>query len=139
MCYPPENWKLFFKRILSSCYFVGVQSLWLVLIISFFMGMIAVTMCEYLVDNPMVPHFVIGMITRELLILELTPTGITALIACVAGFRVTFEIGSLKRNEQIDALETMGINTASFIVFPFIIGSLLMIPLLLVVSFLSVY
>ncbi|PZP52072.1 MAG: ABC transporter permease [Pseudopedobacter saltans] len=135
MLYPPENWKMFFKRTLQSCFFVGVQSLGLVVVISFFLGMIAVLLCQYMVDNPVVPHFVIGVITRDLLLLELTPTGITALLACVVGFRTTFAMGSYRREEQIDALEVMGINTSSYLVFPFILSSVLMMPLLLVLSF----
>jgi len=135
MLYPPENWKMFLKRNVASCYFVGIQSLGLIVLVSFFMGMIAVMLCQYMVDNPVVPHFVIGFITRDLLLLELTPTGMAALLACVVGFRMTFAIGSLKREEQMDALETMGINTASYIVFPFILSSLFVIPLLLVLSF----
>lgn len=135
MLHPPENWRMFFRRTIQSCYFVGVQSINLIVIISFFMGMIAVLLCQYMVDNPIVPHFVIGVITRDLLLLELTPTGITALLACVIGFRVTFAMGSYKREEQIDALEVMGINTSSYLVFPFILSSILMIPLLLVLSY----
>ncbi|WP_447641004.1 MULTISPECIES: MlaE family ABC transporter permease [Chitinophagaceae] len=135
MLYPPENWKMFLKRVIASCYFVGIQSVWLIVLISFFMGMIAVVLCQYIVDNPVVPHFVIGVITRDLLILELTPTGVTALLACVVGFRVTFAMGSFKREEQIDALEVMGVNTASYFVCPFVLSSVLMIPMLLVLSF----
>lgn len=135
MVYPPENWRMFFKRFIGSCYFVGIQSLGLIIIISFFMGMIAVLLCMYLINNPIVPNFVIGVITRDLLILELTPTGITALLACVVGFRTTFAVGSFRREEQIDALEVMGINTASYVVFPFILSSIVMIPMLLVLSF----
>ena len=135
MLYPPDNWRMYAKRIVASCYFVGIQSLGLIVLVSFFMGMIAVVLCQYIVDNPVVPHFFIGVITRDLLLLELTPTGITALLACVVGFRVTFAIGSFKREEQMDALEVMGVNTASYIVFPFILSSVFMIPLLLVLSF----
>ena len=135
MLYPPENWKMFFKRIVLSCYFVGVQSLGLVVIISFFLGMIAVLLCQYMINNPIVPNYVIGVISRDLLLLELTPTGITALLACVIGFRMTFAIGSYRREEQIDALELMGVNTASYLILPYILGSIMMIPLLLISSF----
>ena len=126
---------MFFKRIVLSCYFVGVQSLGLVVIISFFLGMIAVLLCQYMINNPIVPNYVIGVISRDLLLLELTPTGITALLACVIGFRMTFAIGSYRREEQIDALELMGVNTASYLILPYILGSIMMIPLLLISSF----
>lgn len=135
MLYPPDNWRMSIKRLVACCYLVGVQSLGLIVLVSFFMGMIAVILCQYMMDNPVIPHFVIGVITRDLLLLELTPTGITALLACVVGFRVTFAMGSFRREEQIDALEAMGINTASYLVFPFILSSVFMIPLLLVLSF----
>ncbi|MFT4203501.1 MAG: ABC transporter permease [Chitinophagaceae bacterium] len=135
MLYPPENARMFGKRMVQSCGFVGIQSLGLVVLVSFFLGMIAVLLCQYMIDNPIVPHFVVGTMTRDLLLWELTPTGISALLACVIGFRMTFAIGSYRREEQMDALEVMGVNSASYIVFPLVLSSIFMVPLLLVLSF----
>lgn len=90
-----------------------------------------------MIDNPVVPPYMVGMVTREILLLELTPTGMSALIACVVGFRMTFYVGNLKMNEQIDALEIMGVNTASFIVFPFVLSSFIMVPCLLIISLIT--
>lgn len=130
----PENFGMLWKRFIQSCYIVGVQTLPIIIIISFCMGMVMVMVCEKMIDNPVVPPYMVGMVTREILLLELTPTGMSALIACVVGFRMTFYVGNLRMNEQIDALETMGINTASFIVFPFVLASFIMVPCLLIVS-----
>jgi phospholipid/cholesterol/gamma-HCH transport system permease protein len=66
--------------------------------------------------------------------MELCPTIISLLLVGNLGSRITAEIGSMRVTEQIDALEVMGINTASYLVLPKIIASLIVNPLLIIIS-----
>ena len=44
------------------------------------------------------------------------------------------ELGSQRISEQIDALEVMGVNTASYLILPKIIASMIFFPLLIILS-----
>ena len=48
------------------------------------------------------------------------------------GSSIASEIGTMRVTQQIDALEIMGINSASYLILPKIMGMLTMIPLLVV-------
>ena len=66
--------------------------------------------------------------------MELCPTIISLLLVGNLGSRITSEIGSMRVTEQIDALEVMGINSASYLVLPKIIASLIVNPILIIIS-----
>lgn len=68
------------------------------------------------------------------MILELSPTVVSIVLAGVVGSKIASELGNMRISEQIDALEIMGINTKSYLVMPKILGSLLVIPCLIIIS-----
>jgi len=76
----------------------------------------------------------IGYATRESLILEFCPTMLALILAGKVGSNIASEIGSMRVTEQIDALEIMGINSASFLILPKIIATVLFFPALIVLS-----
>jgi phospholipid/cholesterol/gamma-HCH transport system permease protein len=55
-------------------------------------------------------------------------------LAGVVGSKIASELGNMRVSEQIDALEIMGINTKSYLIFPKIISGLIMIPCLIIIS-----
>ena len=50
------------------------------------------------------------------------------------GSSISSEIGSMRITEQIDALEIMGINSASFLILPKIIATTFFFPFLIIIS-----
>jgi phospholipid/cholesterol/gamma-HCH transport system permease protein len=50
------------------------------------------------------------------------------------GSNITSEIGTMRVTQQIDALEIMGVNSASFLILPKIAGLTAMIPILVIFS-----
>jgi phospholipid/cholesterol/gamma-HCH transport system permease protein len=66
--------------------------------------------------------------------MELCPTIISLLLVGNLGSRITAEIGSMRVTEQIDALEVMGINPASYLVLPKMISALIVNPTLIIFS-----
>jgi phospholipid/cholesterol/gamma-HCH transport system permease protein len=50
------------------------------------------------------------------------------------GSNIASEIGTMRTSQQIDALEIMGVNSASYLILPKILGLLTMIPLLVIFS-----
>ena len=59
---------------------------------------------------------------------------IALILAGKVGSNIASEIGSMRISEQIDALEIMGINSASYLVLPKIIASMLFFPVLVILS-----
>ena len=130
----PENFKMYWKEFMSQCYEIGYGSLPIVLIISVFLGAVTTVQTAYQLVSPLVPQTTIAQIVRESMLLELSPTVLSIVLAGVVGSKIASELGNMRVSEQIDALEIMGINSTSYLVFPKIAASLLVIPLLVVIS-----
>ena len=85
-------------------------------------------------QNPLLPKYLIGLASRDSLILEFSPTMISLILAGKVGSSIASEIGSMRVSEQIDALEIMGVNSASFLILPKIIACLFFFPILVILS-----
>ncbi|WP_276132263.1 MlaE family ABC transporter permease [Polluticoccus soli] len=130
----PENTKVYWKEFMEQCNDIGIRSLPIVLVISFFLGAVLTIQTAYQLVSPLVPKPVVAQIIRDSAILELSPTVICIVLAGVVGSKIASELGNMRVSEQIDALEIMGINTKSYLVLPKIIAAAIMVPLLIVLS-----
>jgi phospholipid/cholesterol/gamma-HCH transport system permease protein len=130
----PENAKVYWKEFMLQCNDIGIGSLGIVTIVSFFMGAVSAVQTSYQLVSPLIPLTTIAQIVRDTVILEFSPTLVCIVLAGVVGSRIASELGNMRVSEQIDALEIMGINTKTFLVMPKIAASLLMIPLLVTIS-----
>ena len=131
----PENWKIYWKELMHQCVEIGVGSLPIVIIISLFLGAVTTIQTAYQLVSPLVPQTTIAVIVRDSMILELSPTVVCIVLAGVIGSKIASELGNMRVSEQIDAQEIMGINTKNYLILPKIIASLLVIPCLVVLSF----
>ncbi len=130
----PENKRYFRKQIVDEINSLCIDSLLIVSVISIFMGAVITIQTNLQVENPLLPSWTIGFVVRQSVVLEFAPTIISVFLAGKIGSRIASEIGTMKVTEQVDALETMGINSASHLIFPKIIGCSLINPLLIVIS-----
>ena len=130
----PEKWKVFFKQLLFEINKLGVDSIPLVIIISIFIGAVICIQMTINIVSPMIPSYATGLTTREILLLEFSSTMMSLILAGKVGSNIASEIGTMRVTEQIDAMEIMGINSASFIVLPKIIGFVLFVPILCIFS-----
>jgi phospholipid/cholesterol/gamma-HCH transport system permease protein len=67
-------------------------------------------------------------------LLELAPTFTCVVLAGKVGSNLAGEIGSMRITEQIDAIDVMGINSASYLILPKMIAACIMIPALCILS-----
>jgi len=88
----------------------------------------------YQLQGSFIPPYYIGYIVRDSTIIELAPTISCLVLAGKVGSNIAAEIGGMRQKEQIDALEIMGVNTASYLILPKIIAALFVIPLLVVIG-----
>jgi phospholipid/cholesterol/gamma-HCH transport system permease protein len=130
----PENPKMYWKEFMHQCSEIGIGSLGIVVIISFFMGAVSALQTAYQLVSPVIPKSTIAQIVRDTVILEFAPTLVCIVLAGVVGSKIASELGNMRVSEQIDALEIMGINTKTYLVLPKILAALMMIPLLVVFS-----
>ena len=126
----PEKVSIYYRRILVEIEALGINSMPLVAIISVFIGAVIALQMAMSLESPFIPQYMIGYATRETMILEFSSTVIAIILAGKAGSNIASEIGTMRITEQIDALEIMGVNSASYLILPKIIATVLFFPLL---------
>jgi len=130
----PEKWAPFKTQLLLELSKVGLNSIGIVLFISFFVGGVVSIQTALNLQSPLLPKYLVGLASRDSLILEFSPTMISLILAGKVGSSIASEIGSMRVSEQIDALEIMGVNSASFLILPKIIACLFFFPFLVILS-----
>jgi phospholipid/cholesterol/gamma-HCH transport system permease protein len=107
----------------------GVEAFPIVSLISFLIGMIFA-----FVGVMQLSMFGAGIYTADLvavaLIREMAPIMTAIIMAGRTGAAYAAQIGTMKVNEEIDALTTLGINPIDFLVTPRVIALIIMMPLL---------
>ena len=130
----PERMRMYFKQYVSEMYQLGINSIGIVLLISFFIGAVICIQIKLNIESPWMPRFVVGYTTREILLLEFSSSIMCLILAGKVGSNIASELGTMRVTQQIDALEIMGVNSASYLILPKILGLITMIPLLVVFS-----
>ncbi len=135
----PEKLSMYYKETMRQMHDIGVGSLVIVILISVFIGAVTAVQFAYQLDGTLVPVYYIGYIVRDSTIIELAPTITCLVLAGKVGSNIASEIGGMRQKEHIDAMEIMGVNTASYLVLPKVLAGVLVIPLLVAIAaFLSV-
>jgi phospholipid/cholesterol/gamma-HCH transport system permease protein len=136
----PERMSLYWKRTVEEMDLLGVRSLGIVALLSAFMGAVITIQTSANITSAWIPSYLVGFTARQSTILEFSPTIISLILAGKVGSNIAAEIGSMRVNEQIDALDIMGVNSAGYLILPKIVASMLMNPFLVMVSmFLSIF
>ena len=130
----PEKHKMYVRQLFREIEGLGINSVGIVVIISLFTGGIMTIQFAYNLMNPIFPTYLIGLGTRDVLILEFSSTILALILAGKIGSNITSEIGSMKVTEQIDSLEIMGVNSISYLILPKIVAVVFVFPFLVVLS-----
>ena len=130
----PERWSVFFRQTLKEVFKLGVDSLWIVIFISLFIGAVLTIQVSLNIKSPMIPDFTVGYITREVILLEFSSTIMCLILAGKVGSNIASELGTMRVTEQIDALDIMGINSANYLILPKITAFVCFIPVLVIFS-----
>ena len=133
----PERWSVFFRQTLKEISKLGVDSLWIVIFISTFIGAVITIQVSLNIQSPIIPDFTVGYITRETILLEFSSTIMCLILAGKVGSNIASELGTMRVTEQIDALEIMGVNSANYLIFPKIVAFVAFIPVLVIFSMFS--
>ena len=130
----PEKFNLYYKQFLREIENVGINSFGIVVIISIFVGAVITLQTNYNLENPLLPRYLVGVTVRDSLLLEFSSTMVALILAGKVGSSIASEIGTMRVSEQIDALEIMGVNSASFLILPKIVAAMFFFPILSLLS-----
>jgi phospholipid/cholesterol/gamma-HCH transport system permease protein len=130
----PVKHRIFLKQIIDEIDDLGVGSLGIVIIISFFIGAVITLQTAYNIEMPIIPKYTVGLATRDTILLEFSSTIVSLILAGKVGSHIASEIGTMRVTEQIDALDVMGINSASYLVLPKVVAMVFVNPFLVMIS-----
>ena len=125
----PEKMRIYYTRIMAEMEALGLNSIGLTAIISVFIGSAVTLQMAITLESPFIPQFMIGYATREVMILEFSSTVVALILAGKVGSNIASEIGTMRITEQIDALEIMGVNSASYLILPKIVATVFFLPI----------
>ena len=114
----PERMRMFMKRYIKEMSQLGVDSILIVLLISFFIGAVICIQMKINIQSPWMPRWVSGYTTREIMLLEFSSSIMCLILSGKVGSNIASELGTMRVTQQIDALEIMGVNSANYLTLP---------------------
>jgi phospholipid/cholesterol/gamma-HCH transport system permease protein len=130
----PQKSRIYLKQIMREMESLGLNSVGIVIVVSIFIGAVITLQTRYNLDNSWIPLYIIGLTARDTILLEFSSTMVGLILAGKVGSQIASEIGHMRITEQIDALEMMGINSASYLILPKIIATMIFNPFLTLIS-----
>ena len=130
----PERFRMFWKQYVKEMSQLGIDSIGIVLLISFFIGAVICIQMKVNIESPWMPRWVAGYTTREIMLLEFSSSIMCLILSGKVGSNIASELGTMRVTQQIDALEIMGVNSASYLILPKILGLITIMPFLVIFS-----
>lgn len=130
----PDRMRMFLKQYVKEMFQLGYNSIGIVLIISFFIGMVICLQIKLNIQSPWMPRMVVGYTSREIILLEYSSSIICLILAGKVGSNIASELGTMRITQQIDALDIMGVNSANYLILPKIAGLMTIMPILVTFS-----
>jgi len=112
---------------------IGVDSVPLTVIVAAFIGGVIALQTRYQLFAG-VELSLVGLATRQTIVLELGPLLTGLVLTGRVGARMTAEIGTMRVTEQIDALETLAYDPIAFLVVPRLLAATFMLPILVILA-----
>ncbi len=133
----PERMRMFGKQYLKDMCSLGIDSIGIVLLISFFIGAVICIQMKLNIQSPWMPRWTSGYTTREIMLLEFSSSIMCLILSGKVGSNIASELGTMRVTQQIDALDIMGVNSASYLIMPKILGLITIMPCLVIFSSLT--
>lgn len=129
----PEKLSMYWRETMRQMYDIGIGSFNIIAVVATFIGAVSGVQYAYkMIALGTVPLWWIGGMVRDSVILEFAPTVTALLLAGKVGSNIASELGNMRISEQIDAMDIMGVNTRGYLVGPRVLGSLIIVPPLIV-------
>lgn len=128
----PERFRMYWKQYVKEMSALGVDSIGIVLLISFFIGAVICIQMKLNIQSPWMPRWVSGYTTREIMLLEFSSSIMCLILAGKVGSNIASELGTMRVTQQIDALDIMGVNSTAYLILPKILGLMTLMPCLVI-------
>ncbi|MCG8527107.1 MAG: ABC transporter permease [Opitutales bacterium] len=121
------------KRIVEQCYLMGLSTIPIVAILSFFIGAVLALQTGFVLSQLGAVEF-IGAIVGLSMCREMAPVMVAFLLAGRVGSAVTAELASMKVYSEVDALKVMNVPAEKILVMPRLVAALLIMPILNIIA-----
>jgi phospholipid/cholesterol/gamma-HCH transport system permease protein len=122
------------KNLFNEFVKIGYESVPIIMLTGVFTGAVLTLQTAYQLDTDLYPVTIVGSIVGQSIIIELAAVIGGLVLAGKVGARISTELGTMRVSEQIDALESMGFNSVTFLVIPRVLAGILMFPVLYIVA-----
>lgn len=129
MVRPPLKLRLIFKQL----EFVGVKSIFVVVLTGTFTGMV-LALQSYYGFRLFSAESLVGSTVALSMTRELGPVLTALMVTARAGSAMAAELGTMRVTEQIDALSVMAANPVKHLIVPRVVAGVIMLPILTIVS-----
>ncbi len=127
----PWKFKQTSKRLVDQIYEIGIGSLPMVFVMAIFVGLTTAIQTSYQTIG-IVPKYFLGIAIGRMILIEFGPVFTAFVVAGKSASAMAAEIGTMRVTEQIDALEMMAINPYRYLSLPRILGTLIVLPVLVI-------
>jgi phospholipid/cholesterol/gamma-HCH transport system permease protein len=110
---------------------IGYNSLPIVLLVGAFTGAVSAWQTNYQIEG-YVPIRFLGLATFKAVVIELGPVLTALMLAGRVGSSIAAELGTMKVTEQIDALESLAINSVRYLAVPRFFAAVILMPVLVI-------
>jgi phospholipid/cholesterol/gamma-HCH transport system permease protein len=121
------------RNIFKQMEFVGVKSIFVVVLTGTFTGMV-MALQGYHGFRMFSAESMVGSTVALGMTRELGPVLTALMVTARAGSAMAAELGTMRVTEQIDALEVMAANPIKYLIVPRVVASIIMVPLLTIVA-----
>ena len=122
------------KNLFTEFVKIGYESIPIIMLTGVFTGAVLTLQTAYQLDTNLFPTTIVGSIVGQSIIIELAAVIGALVLAGKVGARISTELGTMRVSEQIEALESMGFNSVTFLVVPRIMAGIVMFPVLYVTA-----
>lgn len=129
MVRPPLRLRLIFKQM----EFVGVKSIFVVILTGIFTGMV-LALQSYHAFRMFSAESMVGATVALSMTRELGPVLTALMVTARAGSAMAAELGTMRVTEQIDALSVMAANPVKYLIVPRVVATVIMLPFLTILS-----
>jgi phospholipid/cholesterol/gamma-HCH transport system permease protein len=126
--FPVKRQRLFYQMM-----DIGIRSIPITQLVALFVGMILAMQTAYQLKQLGALMYV-GSLVGVAMTRELAPLLTALMVAGRVGASITAELGTMKVSEEIDALDTMGLDPVKFLVVPRLLAILIMLPCLTIMA-----
>lgn len=123
----PLQWR--WKALVNVIYQTGYLALPIIALLSFMIGVVITYQMGLQLQNYGASVFIVDLLGLGIL-REFAPLLTAIMVAGRTGSAFTAQIGMMKLNQEIDALDTMGVTPEELLLLPRIIGLVIALPLL---------